>query len=128
VTPAEVADGWRLLFDGTSLRGWRGFRGKSPQRSWRVRDGVLSTVGKSGEDIVTLEDFWNRVPERSSWVTSERDARAQAHGHRMVTKWYVAALRAFCEKQARGSSSSRFAGWPPVLTFNHASRSRDDHR
>ncbi len=42
LTAAERAAGWRLLFDGTSLRGWRGLgRDTVPTAYWTVRDGAI---------------------------------------------------------------------------------------
>src|SRR5918992_1387141 len=42
LTPAERAAGWRLLFDGTSLAGWRGLGYDTvPTAHWRVVDGAI---------------------------------------------------------------------------------------
>ena len=49
LTEAEKATGWRLLFDGHSLAGWRGFRTDTPGAAWRVTDGVLINGGKTGD-------------------------------------------------------------------------------
>lgn len=63
LTPAEKAAGWRLLFDGTSATGWRGYRqetfpGVSSKGGWRVVDGALcSSAGGSGGDIITADQF-----------------------------------------------------------------------
>jgi len=59
LTEAERADGWRLLFDGRTTNGWRGFRQESMPQGWEVVDGTLAFRG-SGGDIVTddvFEDF-----------------------------------------------------------------------
>ena len=55
----EKSDGWRLLFDGTSTHGWRGFKKKAfPSQGWTVQDGCLGHLGKAGGgDIVTVEKF-----------------------------------------------------------------------
>ena len=45
LTPAERASGWRLLFDGTSLTGWRGLgRDTVPTAHWIVEDGAIKKV------------------------------------------------------------------------------------
>lgn len=58
LTEAEKAAGWRLLFDGQSTRGWRGFRKPELPAGWQVRNGCLTRVGGGG-DIVTEEQFEN---------------------------------------------------------------------
>jgi len=56
LTPQEKAAGWRLLFDGTSLQGWRGFKQKAAPESWKVAGGELTLVGKGG-DLITNDQF-----------------------------------------------------------------------
>jgi Domain of Unknown Function (DUF1080) len=58
LTAPEQAEGWRLLFDGTSLAGWRGYRQTSAPAGWQVVDGAITRVGKGG-DLVTAETFSN---------------------------------------------------------------------
>ncbi|MEZ0472792.1 3-keto-disaccharide hydrolase [Luteimonas salinilitoris] len=64
LTDAEKAQGWRLLWDGVSSKGWRGAKLDGfPKQGWSIRDGLLSVVpagGKesaNGGDIVTSEQF-----------------------------------------------------------------------
>jgi hypothetical protein len=60
LTVAERSDGWRLLFDGTSTDGWRGYRTETVPGSWRVEGGSLLArrePGKSAGDIVTVDQF-----------------------------------------------------------------------
>lgn len=64
LTPEEVAEGWQLLFDGTSTDAWRGYaREDFPSDSWKVEDGALTVVGSSGDmpgtDIVTKDTYKN---------------------------------------------------------------------
>lgn len=56
LTAAEEAAGWRLLFDGETTRGWRGFRRSEMPDGWKAEDGELRRVGRGG-DIVTIEQF-----------------------------------------------------------------------
>ena len=65
LTEAERAAGWRLLFDGETANGWRGYnRDEFPDTGWGVMDGML-VVGATatdpdvpvGGDIVTIESF-----------------------------------------------------------------------
>jgi hypothetical protein len=51
LTPAERAAGWILLFDGTSLDGWRGYRRPDAAATrWRVEDGMLTVPPNDGRD------------------------------------------------------------------------------
>ncbi len=65
LTAEEKAAGWKLLFDGKSLAGWRAY-GKPQDTAaigpgWKVEAGVLKKVaGVKGGDIITestFEDF-----------------------------------------------------------------------
>ncbi|MBW3600848.1 MAG: DUF1080 domain-containing protein [Planctomycetes bacterium] len=63
----EREAGWRLLFDGRTTDGWRGYKMKEMPPGWQVIDGALVRVsggagGKGaggGDDIVTTEEFDN---------------------------------------------------------------------
>ncbi len=45
LSPDEIAEGWKLLFDGTSFAGWRGFRRTGfPRHSWVLEDGCLKNL------------------------------------------------------------------------------------
>ncbi len=65
LTEAERAAGWRLLFDGETTDGWRGYnRAEFPDTGWAVVDGMLVVGATStdpdiavGGDIVTTESF-----------------------------------------------------------------------
>lgn len=58
LTDAERAAGWKLLFDGRTLRGWHNFRGKGVKPGWSVSQGSLTLApGGHGGDIVTDEQF-----------------------------------------------------------------------
>ena len=56
LTAAERAAGWRLLFDGRSLDGWRGYKSDAAPPGWRVVDGTLTKDGQVA-DIVSREQF-----------------------------------------------------------------------
>lgn len=56
----EKEDGWKLLFDGKTTEGWRGYKSDKMPQSWRVENGSLLSIRKNGEssgDIVTIEQF-----------------------------------------------------------------------
>jgi hypothetical protein len=75
LTEAERANGWRLLFDGETLDGWRPFKGEGVPEGWAVEDGTLARVGAGG-DIITdeaFEDFelsleWRIAPGGNSGI------------------------------------------------------------
>lgn len=56
LTPKEKAEGWELLFDGTSLEAWRGFRSETPGAGWKAVDGALVLQTRGG-DLMTKEQF-----------------------------------------------------------------------
>jgi hypothetical protein len=64
LTPYETKQGWRLLFDGKTTKGWKSIKGDSfPEKGWQVENGnlnVLSSEGKesaNGGDVITNEKF-----------------------------------------------------------------------
>ncbi len=56
LTPAERADGWRLLFDGKTTAGWRGWKMDTLPSGWQAVDGALTRVRKAA-DIITTDKF-----------------------------------------------------------------------
>ncbi len=52
----ERAAGWRLLFDGATTDGWRGYRLDSMPSGWQVVEGALTRVAPAG-DILTRDQF-----------------------------------------------------------------------
>ena len=69
LTPEEVADGWKLLFDGQSSKGWQSARrqGYFPDHGWTIENGILSVnKGDGGEstnggDIITDRKYRNFI-------------------------------------------------------------------
>ncbi len=55
LSSAEKSEGWRSLFDGSSLQGWRSLKSEQPS-GWKVADGALTWSAKGG-DIVTADAF-----------------------------------------------------------------------
>ena len=56
LTAEERDAGWRLLFDGETLDGWRGYHQEGLPGGWRVEDGMLHRFGGGG-DIVTRDTY-----------------------------------------------------------------------
>jgi hypothetical protein len=77
LTPEEVAQGWKLLFDGKQLIGMRGLQRSDPLASgWKIEDGALNLPKDvkdmermTGGDLVTLDFFWD-FDFRFEWKTT----------------------------------------------------------
>lgn len=64
LTEQEQSEGWKLLFDGTSVDGFRGYNQDSfPSKGWQVKDGVLMVESTGteesgfGGDIITKDQY-----------------------------------------------------------------------
>ena len=70
LSPREKAEGWILLFDGTTFEGWRGLgRDRVPEGQWLIEDGAIKKVSTqdgplqkdgqplAGGDLMTVEAF-----------------------------------------------------------------------
>lgn len=55
----EKSSGWKLLFNGKDLTGWRTYNKPStPGAGWKVEDGILTKPAKApGGNIITTEEF-----------------------------------------------------------------------
>ncbi len=68
LTKDELAQGWKLLWDGQTTQGWRGAKlDKFPDKGWSIKDGVLrvekakGAESGNGGDIVTVDVYENFV-------------------------------------------------------------------
>ncbi|NCI46432.1 3-keto-disaccharide hydrolase [Sediminibacterium soli] len=60
LTDREQQEGWKLLFDGVTTKGWKKANGQPfPEKGWTVENGVLrlDTAAGRGGDIITDEQF-----------------------------------------------------------------------
>src|SRR5262245_29113881 len=63
LTKAEKAAGWRLLFDGKSFNGWRGFHSDKVTEGWTIEDGCIKKIqaqgelGKAGSNLINADEF-----------------------------------------------------------------------
>lgn len=99
LTAAEEAAGWKLLFDGQTTKGWRGYNRPDMPPGWQVIDGALVRTsggagGKGaggGDDIITVDQYesfefvadWKIVPGGNSGILYHVTEGA-------VTSWHVA--------------------------------------
>ena len=56
LSSAEKSAGWKLLFDGKSLSGWRGYKTEAPN-GWSVQNGALVLEAGRKGDLVTLQQY-----------------------------------------------------------------------
>src|SRR5688572_13154854 len=58
LTAAERAAGWKLLFDGTTTTGWRGFKKTGfPVKGWSVDAGRLKHAASGGSPTADSGDI-----------------------------------------------------------------------
>lgn len=61
LTAAEKKEGWKMLFNGKDLKGWKTFNGNKIS-GWKVIDNILNNSGigsDHGGDIITKKQFKN---------------------------------------------------------------------
>ncbi|MCQ2184010.1 MAG: DUF1080 domain-containing protein [Bacteroidales bacterium] len=68
LTDEEIAEGWQLLWDGRTTRGWKSAKRPGfPEKGWFIRDGMLCVESAGGEesqnggDIVTEKKYGNFI-------------------------------------------------------------------
>lgn len=120
LTAKEKADGWELLFDGKTTKGWRNFKKTTfPEKGWVVEDGWLKHVqAAGGGDIMTDQAFegdwelqWEwKIPEKANngikyFITEQRSGPI-GHEYQMIDDAGV--------KDPRQSTASFYDVLPPV--------------
>lgn len=62
LTEAQIAEGWKILFDGKSLDGWRTYKNKEVN-SWEIIDGTLHCMpfdsASQRADLITIDQYEN---------------------------------------------------------------------
>jgi hypothetical protein len=94
---SEKQAGWKLLFDGTTTRGWRGYRQQRfPDKGWVVEQGCLKKEARvPGGDIITEQTFdnfelsweWRIAPGGNNgvkYLVTEARPSAPGHEYQMV--------------------------------------------
>ncbi len=78
LTTAERKAGWKLLFDGKTLNGWRAYK-NIPGSSWKVNEGTLCSKDPTGDqnpDLISTEMYgsfelsidWKISPQGNSGI------------------------------------------------------------
>lgn len=59
LTQKEKSEGWQLLFDGKTSKGWRGTNMDNfPSEYWEIKNGVLTVLpGETTKSIITTDKF-----------------------------------------------------------------------
>ncbi len=72
LTIEDKQKGFRLLFDGKTTKGWRGFRKDGfPEQGWVVENGCLRHIPKGGGgDLITVDTFEN-FELRFEWAVAK---------------------------------------------------------
>ena len=64
LTKYEIKNGWQLLFDGSTTKGWKGaYKDSFPEKGWEIKNGSINVLpfnggeSSNGGDIVTQEEY-----------------------------------------------------------------------
>jgi hypothetical protein len=57
LTDEEKSAGWKLLFDGKSMAGWRNFKKTDVGPGWKIVDGAMTRADKGAGDILTVDPY-----------------------------------------------------------------------
>ncbi len=64
LTEQEKQEGWKLLFDGKTMDGWRDFKGQGLTATWKVEGATLASLGEGSDStgyIVTRDQYSNFI-------------------------------------------------------------------
>ncbi len=71
LSPAEKQDGWKLLFDGSTLQGWHSYNHSATAR-WEVKDGTIHLdKSKSGQCDITTDQAFADFDLKLEWKISK---------------------------------------------------------
>ncbi len=123
LTLSEQQSGFRLLFDGRTTKGWRGFRLDAfPAKGWEIDGGALKvSAGGGGGDLVTLDEF-SDFELRFQWrvATGANSGVMVRTGEELDTPWQTAPEYQILDdgghadgKDPRTSAASLYALYAP---------------
>lgn len=121
LTAADQAAGWTLMFDGTSLAGWKGYQTATVPTGWTVADGVLTRSGPGG-DLMTAEQYgdfemrfeWKVPPNGNSGIIY-RIAETEQYPWQTGPEYQVLHNQGHADgKNPITSAGSNYAVNPPV--------------
>lgn len=59
LTEKEKKAGWKLLFDGKTLAGWKGFKKDTVGKYWKASEGTLHLSQGGAGDVMSVEQYEN---------------------------------------------------------------------
>src|SRR5438270_8645532 len=73
LTPQEQKDGWQLLFDGKTTKGWHSYGQSKVAETWKIYDGTLALTPQKeeGGDLTTDQEYSN-YDLKLDWKISEK--------------------------------------------------------
>jgi hypothetical protein len=98
LTDAEKAQGWQLMFDGTTSDGWRGYNKTSFPVAWVVENGMLRCKGlesrdeagkADGGDIIFSKQLFSDFDLRLEWKISEAGNSGVFYLAKEVAGWPI---------------------------------------
>lgn len=88
LTAQERRDGWRLLWDGKTTKGWRSAKSDEfPSKGWVIEDGVLTVLPSGGGEAVGGGDI----------VTRERYSQFELKVDFKITPGANSGIKYFCQ-------------------------------
>ena len=74
LTAAEKKEGWKLLFDGKTTKGWHTYNKPTAEAGWKVADGALyvDTTTKTGRGDLTSDKEYTNFDFKIDWKISPK--------------------------------------------------------
>jgi hypothetical protein len=121
LTAAEKAEGWKLMFNGTSLTGWKGYKKATVPTGWTVAAGVLTRSGAGG-DLMTAEEYGDfemrfewKVPQNGNSGIIYRIAETEQYPWQTGPEYQILHNQGHADgKNPITSAGSNYAVNPPV--------------
>jgi len=72
LTKQEKKEGWKLVFDGKTTNGWRGYSKQAfPEKGWDIQDGSLHVLTNGGGGDIILDQKLTNFVLELDWKISE---------------------------------------------------------
>ncbi len=117
----EFREGFRQLFDGRTLAGWRGFQKEGVPDGWQVVDGAITRVGPAG-DLVSAQVFrdfelrleWKVAPGGNSGIFYRVSEEGVQHAYESGPEMQVLDDAAHPDGKSRLTSAGACYGLYPA--------------